>query len=98
MPCLVYCVTQPIEIVSVTSGVCESDMQSLEYAGLRAYWSEMANPDACLTHPEAFKKATLQFRQVLREILAAVTPIPLPFPTLLESVEALEQFVGAEQE
>jgi Gas vesicle synthesis protein GvpL/GvpF len=98
MPCLVYCVTQPKELVSVASGVCDSDVQSRELTGLRVYWSEIANPEACLGESGSPKKAAAQFQQVLREILAATTPLPFPFPTLVESSEALEQFVTAEQE
>jgi|SRR5271165_1598877 len=98
MPCILYCVTQPKEIVSVTSGVCECDVQSRELAGLRVYWSEIANPGACLGEPEALKKAALQYQRVLREVLTATTPISLPFPTLLESAEALEHLVAANAE
>ena len=67
-------------------------------AGLRVYWSEIADPEACLGDAESLKKAAVQFQQVLREILAATTPIPLPFPTLLEKPDALEQQLEAEQE
>ncbi len=48
--------------------------------------------------PDSLKKAALQFHQVLRDILAATTPIPFRFPTLLESAEAFEQHLAPEQE
>lgn len=98
MPCVLYCVTQSKEIVSVASGVCESGVQSRELAGIRVYWSEIANPDACLGEPESLKQAASQFQRVLREILATITPLPFAFPTLLENAEALEEFVAAGQE
>ncbi len=98
MPCLIYCVTQPKEDVSVAAGACAAEVQSQEFSGLRVYWSELANPEACLSDAEAMKKARLQFQQVLREILGATTPIPLPFPTLLENADALAQHLEAEQE
>ncbi len=98
MPCVLYCVTQLKETVRVASGVCESEVQTRDLAGLRVYWSEIASPEACLGEPESLKKATFQFQQVLREILAVTTPIPFPFPTLLESAEALEQFTASDQE
>jgi|SRR5271165_409639 len=98
MPCLLYCVTQPKETVSVAAGVCDAEVQSQEFFGLRVYWSDLANPEACLGNAESLKKAGLQFQQVLREILAATTPISFPFPTLLEDQDALSQYLEAEQE
>lgn len=97
MPCLLYCVTQPKETVSIGSGVCDAEVQSQEFSGLRAYWSEIANPEACLGDAESLKQAALQFQRVLREVLAATTPIAFSFPTLLESAEVLEQHIAADQ-
>jgi Gas vesicle synthesis protein GvpL/GvpF len=96
MPCLLYCVTQPNLAVTVVTGICESAVQSQDCAGLRAYWSEIKDPESCWGNAEALKKATLQFHQVLREILAAATPLPFPFPTLLESADAIEPRLAAE--
>ena len=98
MPILLYCLTQPSESVNVASGVCHCTVQSQERAGLLVYWSEIANPEPYFGDAEYLKKAALEFRQVLRNILAATTLIPFPFPTLLESVEALDQHLAAEQE
>jgi Gas vesicle synthesis protein GvpL/GvpF len=98
MPCVLYCVTQPKEDVKITSGVCESDVLSREFVGLRVYWSEIANPEACLGESESFKKAKFQFQFVLRQILTATTPIAFPFPTLIDGAEALEQLLAADQE
>jgi hypothetical protein len=98
MPCLLYCVTQPNQTVNVASGVCEGAVQSREMVGVQVYWSEIADPEECLGTAESLKKAALQFHQVLREILAAATPIPFRFPTLLESEDSMEQHLEAEQE
>lgn len=100
MASLLYCVTLSKEAVSIASGVCvcESPVLSREAAGLRAYWSEIASPEACLGEPEALKKASLQFHRVLREILAATTPIPFRFPTLLESEAVLALRLASEHE
>lgn len=98
MPILLYCLTQPIESVNVASGVCASAVRSHEWAGLRVYWSEVADPETCFGDAESLKKATLQFRQVLREILAIITPISFHFPTLLESADIIEQYVGTRRE
>jgi hypothetical protein len=97
MACLLYCVTQPNQIVSVTTGVCETSVQSSEILGVRVYWSEIVDPTAW-SDPEALKKAALEFNQVLREILAGTTPIPFRFPTLLNSAEVMEQHLASEQE
>src|SRR5271157_1882406 len=98
MPILLYCVTQSNESVNVASGVCDCAVQSQEAVGLRVHWSEIANPEACLGDAESLKKAALQFRQTLREILATTTPIPFGFPTILESGDVLEQYLAGEQE
>src|SRR5664279_2612060 len=98
MPCLLYCVTQPNQTVNVASGVCEGAVQSREMVGVQVYWSEIADPEECLGTAESLKKRQLQFHQVLREILAAATPIPFRFPTLLESEDSMEQHLAAEQE
>src|ERR1017187_4704982 len=98
MPCLLYCVTQPKQIVKMAAGVCETEVQSREMLGVQAYWSEIANAEACLGSAESLKKAALQFHQVLREILISATPIPFRFPTLLESEEAIEKQLAEGQE
>jgi len=98
MAVLLYCVTQPSSAVNGIAGVCDSAVQSHETAGLRVYWSEIADPEACLGSPESLKKAAGQCQQVLREILGNTTPIPFQFPMLVEDADALEQQVAAGQE
>jgi len=98
MPSLLYCVTQPSPTVSVAAGVSDAAVSSREMLGVRVYWSDVDNPEAAWGEPESLKKAALQFRQVLREILAVTTPIPFHFPTLLESAEVFEQHLALEQE
>ena len=98
MPCLLYCVTHPNQIVNVAAGVCEGAVESREMLGVQVYWSEIANPEACLGSAEAQKKAALQFHQVLRDILATATPIPFHFPTLLESQDGIQKQLAEGQE
>jgi hypothetical protein len=98
MPCLLYCVTNPGQIVKVAAAVCEGAVEAREMFGVQVYWSEIANPEACLGSAESLKKAALQFHQVLRDILAAATPIPFRFPTLLESEDAIEKQLAEGQE
>jgi Gas vesicle synthesis protein GvpL/GvpF len=98
MPILLYCVTQANEGASIATGVCDSVVQSHDSGGLRFYWSEIANPEVWLGDAESQRKAASQFRQVLRQVLSATTPLPFPFPTLLESVGEMEDHLGAEQE
>jgi hypothetical protein len=98
MPCLLYCVTQQNQTVTVANGVCDAAVQSREMLGVRVYWSNIDNPEVVLGDPESVKKAALQFHQVLREILAVTTPIPFHFPTLLEGEDVLEQHLAPEQE
>jgi hypothetical protein len=98
MAVLLYCVTQPNSAVNGIAGVCDSAVQSHETAGLRVYWSEIADPETCLGAPESLKKAAAQFQQALREILGNTTPIPFQFPTLVEDADALERQVADGQE
>jgi gas vesicle protein GvpL/GvpF len=98
MPILLYCVTQANEGASIATGVCDSVVQSHDSGGLRFYWSEIANPEVWLSDTSSLKKAASEFRQVLRQVLSATTPLPFPFPTLLESVGEMEDHLGAEQE
>jgi hypothetical protein len=98
MPSLLYCVTQANQAVTVAAGVCAAAVQSREMLGVRLYWSNIDNPEAVIGDAESLKKEALQFHQVLREILAATTPIPFRFPTFIESEEVLEQHLAAEQE
>jgi hypothetical protein len=98
MACLLYCVTQPGPEVKASAGVCDSAVQSREMLGVRVYWSNLENAEACLGEAEALKKAAVQFHQVLREVLGVTTPIPFQFPTLFESDEVLEEQLSSEQE
>ena len=98
MACLLYCVTLPKPNVNVVTGVCENPVLEREMLRLKVYWSELAHPEECLGTAESLKKAAVQFHQVLRDILAAATPIPFCFPTLLESEEVLGQHLAREQE
>ena len=98
MACLLYCVTQSNPEVKVGASVCDAAVRSREMLGVRVYWSELTDPQACLGEAEALKKSALQFHQVLREVLAATTPIPFRFPTMLESEEVFEEHLAPEQE
>jgi hypothetical protein len=98
MPILLYCVTQQHPAVAIPDGVGEAAVSSRELLGIRAYWSEIDNPETAFGGPELLKQAALQFHQVLRGILTATTPIPFRFPTLLESADVLEQHLAPEQE
>lgn len=98
MPVLLYCLTLPRDSVSVAAGVGDVIVQSHESSNLRYYWSEVPNPEASFGDSESLKRARSQFQQVLRQILSATTPLPFPFPTLLESVATAEDYVGAKRE
>jgi len=73
-------------------------VQLRKSAGLHFYWSQIADPDMCLSDAESLKKAASQFRLVLRQIVAVTTPLPFPFPTLLESADAIEERLATERE
>jgi Gas vesicle synthesis protein GvpL/GvpF len=98
MPCLLYCVTQSDKAVNVASGVCAAEVESREMLGVRVYWSHVNDAESCLGTADALKQAALQFHQVLREVLAATTPIPFRFPTLLDNADGMEQQLASEQE
>ncbi|HZM11716.1 MAG TPA: GvpL/GvpF family gas vesicle protein [Candidatus Limnocylindrales bacterium] len=99
MPCLLYCVSHlESEAVRDVVGVCDEPLRGLESLGLRVYWSEIADPEAALAEGAARKGAELKYQQVLRQIVAQTTPIPLPFPVVLADVEAVEKHIGEERE
>lgn len=99
MPCLLYCVTRADsdEIGSLV-GVSDGPVQSHEIGGLRIYWSELDDPETTLAEGSAKKNAELKYRQILRQIVAQTTPIPVPFPVVLADVEAVEKYAAEERE
>lgn len=69
--------------------MAEQSVQPHDSEGLRMYWSEVANPETLLEGPTR-KLAEGKFRQVLREIAGIETAIALPFPAVVDSVEAID--------
>jgi hypothetical protein len=99
MPCLPYCVARlDSEVIPNLTGVGDEPIRSLETAGLRIYWSEIADPETSLAEGAPRKNAELQYQRVLREIVARFTPIPVPFPVVLADLEALEKYVMEQRE
>jgi hypothetical protein len=95
---LLYCVTSAESApVNITNGVCESEVQAFQVGRIRFYASTPIDPEVCLATPNLLRQAGLQFSQILREILLATTPIPFPFPALLESEEAAKSFISARE-
>ena len=97
MACLLYCVTQPNSEAKPTIGVCDTAVQSREMLGARLYWSELADPQACLAEAEALKKSAVESTKLL-DIGGKLTPIPFGFPTMSRSDEVFEQHLAPEQE
>jgi|SRR5208283_1317769 len=98
MPCLLYCVTcADAEVIANTDGVCDQPVQSVDFAGLRVCWSEIADPDTALADGPARKNAELKFRQVLRQLVTHFTPITLPFPVVLADIEGVEKYLTEER-
>lgn len=89
MACLLYCVTPAgTDALSGLIGISEQLVTSHEAAGLRVYWSEIANPETLLESP--VRVPTLQkFRQVLREIVLRASTISFPFPAIVADTEAI---------
>src|SRR5664279_5377553 len=99
MACLLYCVSHlESEAVRDVLGVCDEPVRSQAFSGLRVYWSEIGDPEIALAEGAAKKNAELKYQQVLRQIVAQTTPIPLPFPVVLADVEAVEKHIGEERE
>ncbi len=99
MPCLLYCVARPnSEVTLGIIGVCDEPVQSQELSGLQVYWSQIADPETSLAESTARRNAEVKYQQVLRQIVAHFTPIPFPFPVVLGDLEAVEKYVGDEQE
>ena len=94
MPCILYCVAQfDSGVVRDVVGVCDEPVRAQESSGLRVYWSEIADPETGLAEGAAKKNAELKYQQVLRQIVAQVTPIPFPFAVVLADIEAVARYV-----
>src|SRR5450755_4838269 len=95
MPCILYCVARlNSDVIKDVAGVGDEAVRSLESLGLRVYWSEIADPEAALAEGAARKGAELKYQQVLRQIVAQTTPIPLPFPVVLADPDGLVKYVA----
>src|ERR1035441_5542076 len=98
MPCLLYCVTHlDSEVSTNIAGVFDEAVRVQDYSGLRIYWSEIGDPETTLAEGTAKKNAELKYQQVLRQIVAQITPIAFPFPVVLTDLEAVEKYVADER-
>ena len=99
MPCLLYCVARADSaVISGAASECAtSPFSRRRSAGLRVYWSEIADPETALADGAAKKNAELKFRQVLREVVTHFTPIAVPFPVVLADLEAVEKYMAEER-
>ncbi|MGA9568050.1 MAG: GvpL/GvpF family gas vesicle protein [Candidatus Korobacteraceae bacterium] len=96
MPCFLYCVTQSGGELAATIGVGEQPVIAHDSAGLRVYWSEVANPDALSDGPSK-KLAEQKYQQVLREIINRSTAIAFPFPAVVTDLESLDKLIADER-
>lgn len=93
MAVLLYCLTlAESEPVKVSAGFGE-EVRPLSFGPLRAYVSDI-DPETRLGTPEAQKKSTMQFNQVLREILAVTTLLPFRFPTMADNEDSVAKLVA----
>ena len=99
MACLLYCVARiDTEVIPNILGVGDEQVCAREPAGLRVYWSDLADPETALAEGAAWKKAELKYQQVLREMVVHFTPVPIAFPAVLGDVEAIEKYFAEERE
>ena len=98
MACLLYCVTlSSAEPISSFIGVAGQAVVAHESGELRAYWSEVANPQA-LVEGASRKPAELKYQQVLREIVIRTTAIAFPFPAVVTDLEDVDALVTEQHE
>jgi hypothetical protein len=84
--------------VGIAGGVGDEAVRTHESPDFRIYWSELPDPAATLAEGMAIKTAEARFRQVLREIVVSVTPIPFPFPAVVPDLEALDKLIAEQAE
>ncbi len=82
--------------LAATIGVGEQPVIAHDSAGLRVYWSEVANPDALSDGPSK-KLAEQKYQQVLREIINRSTAIAFPFPAVVTDLESLDKLIADER-
>jgi len=97
LPCLLYCVTLVhADSVANLIGVSDQPVLSQDSGDVRVYWSEIADPTAVLEGPTR-KASELKYKQILREIVARVTPVAFPFPAMGPDVDALDAIMGEQE-
>jgi hypothetical protein len=79
--------------VSTGSGVCGSEVCPIELGRLRAYTSDIPDPEACMGSAESRKRASAEFKQVLRQIVSNVTPLSFEFPMIFDTQALLATFI-----
>lgn len=98
MACLLYCITpDDAERLPEVAGVADQPVVSQEASGLRAYWSEIANPETLL-EPPVRVPAEQKYRQVLKEVAVRATAVSFPFPALVADLEAIDSLVAEHRE
>lgn len=83
MPVLVYCLAeaQPLQVPG--KGVADLPIESLERAGLKCYFSQIAANEDVLAIPA--KEAALAFHSVIQALFHQAAIIPFRYPTILPS-------------
>jgi hypothetical protein len=92
VPLLLYCVAKSSPLFRREQrGVADLEVKHLDRAGLAAYFSRSATPDAWLR--SRLRDSALQFNNVLNDCFRQAAIIPFRFPTIVESENELAEHV-----
>ena len=90
---LPYCIVADLSISAPASGVRERPVEELNQPGLRCFYSVFE------ARPESFNQNdALQFHSTVESFFRQTAVIPFRFPTMLESLEELRQFLEEKSE
>jgi hypothetical protein len=98
LACFLYCISLTSEdAISTLPGIAGQPVFQHEFQGLRAYWSDVATPEA-LAEGLSRKAAEQKYRQVLREVTKRVTALSFPYPSAVTNLEAMEKLLAEQRE
>jgi hypothetical protein len=90
---LPYCIAADLNISAPATGVRDRPVQELNQEGLRCFYSVFES------QPESFnQKDALQFHSTVESLFRQSAVIPFRFPTTLELLEELRQFLEEKSE
>jgi hypothetical protein len=78
-------------------GIAEQPVVQHEFQGLRAYWSDVATPEALVEGPSC-KAAEQKYRLVLREVITHASALSFPYPSVAADLGEMQELLSEQRE